>query len=54
MPDSGDAAMAGLILGGAAGYSVTDGSLLGATLGAGAGLVVSGKSTEDVLGELED
>lgn len=53
MPDSGDAAMAGAVLGGIAGYSVTDGNLLGATIGAGAGLVVSGKSTEDLLGEVD-
>lgn len=54
MPDSGDAAMVGAVLGGAVAYSATDGNLLVATIGAGAGLVVSGHSTEDILGELED
>lgn len=54
MPDSGDAAMAGAVIGGILAYSATNGNVLGATIGAGAGLVVSGHSTEDILGELED
>lgn len=49
--DSGDAAMLGMLAGGGLGYVLTDGSLVAATLGAGAGLVASGESFERVLGE---
>ena len=54
MVDSGDAAAAGMILGGVIGYRATEANWIGAVLGAGAGLVVSGESFDRVLGEPDD
>lgn len=51
MPDSGDAALAGMIVGGALGYTVSDGTWQAAALGAGVGLVASGESFERVMAE---
>lgn len=51
MVDSGDAALAGAVAGGVLTYAMTDGDTRYALLGAGAGLVVSGQATEDVLGQ---
>lgn len=51
--DSGDAAMLGLIAGAGAGYVLSDGNAVAATLGAGAGLVASGESFERILNEFD-
>lgn len=51
MADSGDAAVAGLVIGGVAGYALSDGTWQAAALGAGVGLVASGEGFDRVLGE---
>lgn len=49
MADSGDAAMAGIVIGGAAGYKASDGNWVAAALGAGAGFAVAAPSGEAIL-----
>lgn len=53
MPDSGDAAMLGAVVGGAVGHTMSDGAWPIVVIGAGAGLVATGHSTEDILGQIE-
>lgn len=51
MVDTGSTAFAGMVVGGAAGYVLSDGDALTALLGAGAGWAVGGPGIEDVLME---
>lgn len=51
MVDTGSTAFAGMVVGGAAGYVLTDGDALGTILGAGVGWAAGGPGIEDVLME---